>query len=70
MTTRVGVERFTNPLPRAADCAARRLSAVAFTIAHLHPYTRPDSPFYSVCRLLIYLGTQLDKVIKLIIIEH
>lgn len=55
MMTRVGVERFTNPLPRATDCAARRLSTVTFTIAHLNSRMRPDSPFYSFVRLLIYL---------------
>lgn len=49
MMTCVGVERFTNTLPRAADCAARRLSIVTFTIAHLNSHMRPDSPFYSVC---------------------
>lgn len=35
-----GVERFTNPLPRAADCVSRNLSTTTFTIAHfLRPYT-------------------------------
>lgn len=70
MMTRVGVKRFTNPLPRATDCAARRLSIVAFTISHSRSHTRLDSPFYFVCLPLIYLRTQLGKVIKSIIIEH
>ena len=29
-----GVERFTNLLPRAADCVPRNLSTTTFTIAH------------------------------------
>lgn len=70
MTTRVGVERFADPLPRAAECAARRLSTVTF-IAHLHSHIRePIFPFAPVCLPSTYLKTQLGKVITSIIMEH
>lgn len=34
MIVRGGVVKFTNPLPRAADCVPRHLSTTTFTIAH------------------------------------
>lgn len=60
MIVREGIERFTNPLPRAADCVPRHLSTATFTIAHfLHPYTTLRVSFLPRLSSFPYLGTQI-----------